>query len=209
MARAMKTDPIRNFKFRVQIIPNGSADSTGLSGFLPDIGTLGFAVVSGLSVSNEMIQYREGGMNTHPHKMVGQSDYSPVTFSKGVFAEDTQLWNWQSFLHSWTQGAGSSGSTKGDNDYRCDIIVSIYDHPISAGMFDTPGAATSSTSDLGGVVLQYKLYNCWPASYSLTDLSAGESSIMIQQLVVNHEGFSLTFSKPTSATTSAITPPSA
>ena len=205
MARSMKTDPLRNFKFRVQIIPKGTG---ALSQQVAGIGSLGFAVVSGLSVSNEMIQYREGGMNTHPHKMVGQSDYAPVTFSKGLFAEESQLWNWQSFLHSWSQGATGTGSSSSDNDYRCDILVSIYDHPISVGPFDTPGQATSTdTTDIGKVQLAYKLYNCWPASYSLTDLSAGESSIMIQQMVINHEGFSIAFAQAENATSSVVTLP--
>ena len=39
----------------------------------------------------------------------------------------------------------------------------------------------------------YKLFNCWPGSYSLTDLNAGDSSLLIQQMVVNHEGFNLLF----------------
>lgn len=187
MARAASTDPIRNFKFRVDIFPTGRLQTitTGIT-------NLGFSVVSGLTVQNEMIAYREGGMNTHPHKMVGQSDYGPVTFTKGVFADQKQLYVWQQFLHSWGQGGNTvQGSTAGANDYRCDVEVRVIDHPVSAGSYAQPGTADQRPENIGNEKLKYKLYNCWPASFSMGDLNAGDSSILIQQMVLNHEGFEI------------------
>lgn len=191
MARASKTDPLRNFKFQVQIEPG----SAGLKAVTQNIGKLGFSVVSGISVQNELIAYREGGMNTHPHKMVGQSDFAPVTFSKGVFADEDQLYKWQQFLHSWTQGNGGStgGSTPTANDYRADIMVTVFDHPVSTGAYATPGQTNTAPTPAGRAKFGYKLFNCWPGSFALTDLNAGDSSIMIQQLVINHEGFAIVF----------------
>lgn len=187
MARSAATDPIRNFKFNVKIMtPAGS----GLGDITTGIDKLGFSVISGLTVQNEMIAYREGGMNTHPHKMIGQSDYGPVTFTKGVYADQDQLYNWQQFLHSWAQGGVSGGSKNGNNDYRCDILVAVKDHPISGATYAQPGVADGQT-DNSTTKLKYKLHNCWPASWTLGDLNAGDSSIMIQQLVVNHEGFEI------------------
>lgn len=195
MARAAHTDPLRNFKFRVTIAPSsGSALSRQIGS---QISGLGFAVVSGLSVQNEMIAYREGGMNTHPHKMIGQSDYGPVTFSKGVFANEDALYKWQTFLHSWSQGTQTSGSTSGSNgsnDYRCDITVAVYDHPVSSGSYATPGELNANPTPAGAAKLGYKLFNCWPGSWSMTDLNAGDSSILIQQMVINHEGFRVLWS---------------
>lgn len=187
MARTSKTDPLRNFKFRVSIEPTGRLGNT----VAPGLRNLGFSVVSGLSVQNELIAYREGGMNTHPHKMLGQSDYAPVTFSKGVFAHENALYRWQEFLHSWSQGGFTSGGgsiadTNG-NDYRCDITVVVYDHPVSSGAYATPGVGNPTPA--GKPKLGYKLFNCWPASFTMTDLNAGDSSLLIQQLVINHEGF--------------------
>ena len=194
MARPSVSDPIRNFKFKVQIVPSGNLATENLMG--NDSVNLGFSVVSGLTVQNEMIAYREGGMNTHPHKMIGQSDYGPVTFTKGVFFDQAQLYRWQEFLHSWAQGGvNDRGSTSGNNDYRCDIVVKIKDHPVSSGRYDQPGKPDNSfTTPAGKIKMAYKLYNCWPASYSLGDLNAGDSSIMIQQMVVNHEGFQIVWS---------------
>lgn len=206
MARASKTDPIRNFKFKVTITPIAGSHLQTLIG--NEVNTLGFSVVSGLTVQNEMIAYREGGMNTHPHKMVGQSDYGPVTFTKGVFAHQDSLFKWQQFMHSWGQGGLGAvrtntgdealGSTSADNDYRCDITVAVYDHPISASAYSQPGLGEGTTA-MTGPKLGYKLFNCWPASYSLGDLNAGDSSILIQQMVVNHEGFSILWSESAGA----------
>jgi phage tail-like protein len=186
MARSTKSDPLRNFKFRVTIQPKGSS---ALASQAAGLGDLGFSVVSGVSVQNELIAYREGGMNTHPHKMIGQSDFGPVTFSKGVFAHEASLYRWQQFLHSWNQGGQNEGSRSGNNDYRCDIMVVVYDHPVSTGPWAEPGQVANNQLPAGSPKFGYKLFNCWPGSYSITDMNAGDSSILIQQLVVNHEGF--------------------
>jgi len=190
MARPVTTDPLRNFKFRVTIQPPGEGP---LGTLMDGVANLGFSVVSGLTVQNEMIAYREGGMNTHPHKMVGQSDFGPVTLTKGIFSDQDQLYKWQKFLHTWTQAAPTEGgSTSGANDYRCDVLVEVYDHPTSAGpyQYQTPGTAVTPP---GTPKLGYKLFNCWPASFSMGDLNAGDSSILIQQIVLNHEGFEVGF----------------
>ena len=105
MARSTVTDPLRNFKFRVQFHPNDNANAPAFSQMVDrDFAYMGFSVVSGLTVQNEMVAYREGGMNTHPHKMVGQSDYGPVTFTNGVFTDLPGLYRWQQFIHTWLQG---------------------------------------------------------------------------------------------------------
>jgi len=206
IATTQRTDPLRNFKFRVQITP--TVASGNLATTTAGIGDIGFAQVSGLAVSNEVITYREGGMNTHPHKFVGQSDFTPVAFARGAFASQAQLWNWQKFMHAWIGGGISGGQnlSKG-SDYRCNIIVKVYDHPHMASG-PVGGTGTGSTDALryaydggtlstttanitpGAVKLQYKLYNCWPGSFSLSDLSAGDTTgIMVQTMNVHHEGF--------------------
>lgn len=190
MARATASDPIRNFKFQVMIMPTGGTSTGGSSGLLrnaPALPKLGFSVMSGISVQNEMVGYREGGMNTHTHKLVGQSDFAPVTFSRGVFHNQPDMYRWQEFIHSWTQAA--SGSSSQDNDYRCNITVKVFDHPVSSGSYQEAGGVDKADINLGSAKLGIKLFNCWPGAYALSDLSAGESGIMIQQLTVHHEGF--------------------
>lgn len=199
MAILTRTDPLRDFKFRVQIVP---AAGSPLASLADGIGDLGFAVVSGIAVQNEMIPYREGGMNTHPHKMVGMSDYTPVTFSRGVFASQPQMWRWQSLMHSWMQ---VDGGNKGDTtDYRCDINVWVLDHPYTdkTETYATDPSVGNGMDIPGNVRLKFKLHNCWPGGFALSDLNAGASSIMVQQMTVHHEGFELEFVSPDSVQTS-------
>jgi len=193
MARTQRTDPLRNFKFTVRFTPLDDKNPA-LSNLLKGIGDLGFAQMGGLSVQNELIAYREGGMNTHPHKMIGQSDFPPISFARGAFAEQSQLYDWQKFMHSWIGGgtSGFTGGASGDaTNYRCNIIVKVFDHPYTAG--DAKYAYDSSDSNVslkpGNVKLAFKLFNCWPGAYGLSDLNAGDNGIMIQQLNIHHEGF--------------------
>lgn len=197
MATVLRTDPLRNFKFRVSIAPK--SNDGNLRNTLSQIGELGFAQVSGISVTNEIISYREGGMNTHPHKMVAQSDFAPVSFARGAFSGQDQLWKWQKFIHAWLGGgvAGEQGLAIGDGDYRCDILVRVYDHPHTASevagqsglRYQWDGGEQSSAVVPGNVKFQFKLYNAWPGAYALTDLNAGDNGILIQSMTVHHEGF--------------------
>ena len=193
-ASTTRTDPLRNFKFTVKFIPIGDE----LKGLVSGIGDLGFAQVGGLSVQNELIAYREGGMNTHPHKMIGQSDFPAVSFARGAFAKQSQLWDWQKFMHAWING-GASGfaqGAKGDNtNYRCDILVKVFDHPYMAGDAKYQlGNTDAGDVKPGNVKLAFKMFNCWPGAYGLSDLNAGDNGIMVQQMNIHHEGFYVAWS---------------
>jgi len=194
MARSAATDPVRNFKFQVTIVPTAG---TQLAATLAGIGDLGFAAMTGVSVQHQMVGYREGGMNTHTHKLVGQSDFGPITFSRGVIAEQSHLWKWSEFLHSWNTatvggaGGGSNSNVANGNDYRCNILVKVFDHPHSVGTYQESGTVSSAANSLGKVRLAIKMFDCWPGAFQLSDLSAGDSGIIVQQLTVHHEGFKL------------------
>ena len=202
-----RTDPIRNFKFEVSIYPlsstsdlvpgftpTNSGGAQDLSKFLyaegSPISRLGFAAMSGLAVRNEMIPYREGGMNTHPHKMVGQTDFDPITLSRGVFSgtSEAALWNWQRFIHNWQSGA--NGST-GGADYRCDVIVRVFDHPHSNATYTD--SASDNATNLGNPKLGIKIFNCWPGAYATGGLNAGDNSIIIQEMTLHNEGWYIEF----------------
>ena len=188
-AQTQRTDPLRNFKFTVRFVPIDDS----LKGLLDGVGDLGFAQVGGLSVQYELIAYREGGMNTHPHKMIGQSDFPAVSFARGAFSGQDQLWKWQKFMHAWINGGvnGFNGGSAGDAiNYRCDILVKVYDHPYMAGDAQYQMDNTAGTSvKPGNVKLAFKMFNCWPGAYGLSDLNAGDNGIMVQQMNIHHEGF--------------------
>lgn len=159
------SDPLRNFKFRV-LIQNTSGNIKGIS-------KLGFMSVSGLNITTEVIPYREGGSNTTTQKMPGQSDFAPITLSKGLaVGADATMMNWMKQLFKVQQGTGTQGSGA---EFRCLVDIQILDHP--------------NTSSDAPVKAWFRVYNAWPTAIAFSDLDAGANAIVIQQLTLAHEGF--------------------
>jgi phage tail-like protein len=156
------TDPLRNFKFQVQI------QHPGIKGFA----RMGFMSVSGLNVTTEVIPYREGGMNTTTQKMPGQSDFAPITLSKGLAVGDSQMMDWMRQLFTVIQGTGSG---KAGQEFRHMVDIKVLDHPVTSG--NTPAKAA------------FRVYNAWPTAVAFSDLDAGANAIIVQQMTLAHEGF--------------------
>ena len=73
-----RTDPLRNFRFRLEI--NG-------------IQQAGFNEVTGLDISVDPIDYREGNEPTHVRKLPGLTKYGNVTLKWGI-TDSTELYDW-------------------------------------------------------------------------------------------------------------------
>lgn len=165
-------DPLRNFKFQVEIFHSDTALQQG-------IGQMGFTSVDGLNMSTEMIPYREGGWNTNPHKMVGMTDFSPVTLSSGVFYQKPGMWNLAKQIFSVQWG---NGTIDLNTDYRFDMLIRVFDHPV------TKGEGASVRGDVTGAVLAYQLYNAWVANVAFSGLDSLTNSIIVSNMTVHHEG---------------------
>lgn len=160
---SIATDPFRNFKFRVYI------RHPRIRGFA----TMGFMSVSGLSITTEVIPYREGGMNTTTQKMPGQSDFSPLTMSRGLAAGHGEMWYWMKELFVVMQGTGAG---RPGQEFRHDVDIKVLDHP-------TSGRRMARTK------AHFRVYNAWPTSVSFSDLDAGANAIVVNQMTLAHEGF--------------------
>jgi phage tail-like protein len=158
----LATDPLRNFKFNVNII------HPTLQGFA----TMGFMTVSGLNITTEVIPYREGGMNTTTQKMPGQSDFSPITLSQGVAVGAGPMWQWMKQLFTVQQGTGTGAP---GTDFRATVDVMVLAHPV-----------VSSQVPVKAV---YRIYNAWPTSIAFSDFDAGANAVLMQQMSLAHEGF--------------------
>jgi phage tail-like protein len=160
---SIKTDPMRNFKFQVNIynslLQNGPAQ-------------FGFMSVSGLSLTTDVIVYRTGGMNTTTQKMPGQTDFSPLVLSRGLVAGDTPIWSWFQQIFQVIQGTGGAGSS---DDFRCIMDILLIDHPVT-----TPTAWVKAA---------WRVENCWPISIAFSDMDSGANGLMLQQITMAHEGF--------------------
>jgi phage tail-like protein len=122
------TDPVRNFKFVVEFLPQTNDSKWGTS-----FGKMGFVSLSGLSVTTESIAYREGGYNTNFHQIPGQSAFTPITLSKGVMLGNDAHARWMRRLFSVLTPNATSGIGA---DFRCDIDIAVLSHPNPAAYAD-------------------------------------------------------------------------
>lgn len=187
-SRALNSDPLRNFRFHVNI-------NHPLITSLPK---MGFMAMSGLAVNNEVIPYREGGNNTTTRKMPGQSDFGPITLTRGFLAAPAtvtgtaqnvgtdEIYRWFSQIFSVNIGMGTGFPGFGGNtDFRVGVTIDVLAHPITSG----PGAAGIDQSP--PIKARFWVYNAWPMGYSFSDLEAGGNAVFIENLTLAHEGWAM------------------
>ena len=170
-------DPVRNFKFLLQFIHRDN-------GITSEINRMGFTSVEGLSMSTDVSAYREGGMNTNPHKLPGQTDFSPITCASGVFFTKPGMWNLakQMFSVQWGQGTLGMGA-----EFRFDLIIRVLDHPV------TSGVESGVQGNASGSVLGFKAYNAWAANVAFGGLNAGDNGVLVHNMTIHHEGFQVVY----------------
>jgi phage tail-like protein len=74
----MRRDPLRNFRFRLEI---------------GGINEAHFSEVTGFDTTTDVIDYREGDEPTHVRKLPGLTKYGNVTLKRGV-TDSMDLYNW-------------------------------------------------------------------------------------------------------------------
>jgi phage tail-like protein len=173
----MRADPVRNFKYQVQLFHPET-------GFNEEFAKIGFMSVEGIAMNTEMVPYREGGWNTNPHKLPGQTDFAPLTMSAGVFHTKPGLWGLAKMMFSVQWGQGTIGMFE---DYRFNMAVRVLDHPV------TDGAASGVQGKPDGAIVAFAFFNCWAASIGFNGLNAMDNAILIHQMTVHHEGFDVFF----------------
>lgn len=202
-SKVLISDPLRNFRFLVRFRPywddkeNNDTD-TGLSEQTPlaRLGkagaNFGFTSVSGLSVATEAIPYREGGMNTTLHQIPGQTTFSPITLSRGVHMGNSQAWYWMRKLFAVT---GGSAAPNARSQFRAAVEIYVLTHPATRTN-DTEGNLATNAfpgSRNDPIAMGFKVYNAWIQSIAYSDLNAGDNAVLVEQMVLAHEGFETTW----------------
>jgi phage tail-like protein len=192
----LRVDPVRSFKFDVQAV--------GTDGDV--FGRMGFMSIDGLAMNTDMVPYREGGFNTTPHKLPGQTDFAPLTLSSGVFYNRPQVWDLAKKMFAVNWGGGTLAMLEQGqiSQYRYTLVVRVYAHPV------TKGTASMSTrgDPFDGAVLAFKFVNCWTASVGFSGLNAQDNNILIHQMTVHHEGFDVLFGHSPASSADDPTPAS-
>ena len=85
MPTGTRSDPYRGCNFLVEI---------------EGITQAGFQECSGLEISTDTVEYREGNDPNHGRKLPGMNKYAPLTLKRGI-TDSTELWKWRETV---TQG---------------------------------------------------------------------------------------------------------
>lgn len=181
------TDPVRNFKFVVEFLPQTNDSKWGSS-----FGKMGFVSLSGLSVSTESIAYREGGYNTNFHQIPGQSSFTPITLSKGVMLGNDAHARWMRRLFSVLTPNATSGIGA---DFRCDLDIAVLSHPNPAAYAGSGGTSAVDTAYDQHASVRFRVNNAWITSLSYSNLDAGSNTLLVEEITLVHEGFDVTFAK--------------
>jgi phage tail-like protein len=127
--------------------------------------------VSALRRITEVVVHREGGDPSLQRRSPGQTSYEPIVLSRGR-THDVEFENWVNKVWNFGSGGGSEVSLK---DFRKDIIIELY-------------------NEAGQLVMAFKVFRCWPSEYvALSDLDAGNTSIAIESITLQHEGWERDF----------------
>jgi phage tail-like protein len=194
----LTTDPVRNFRFLVNFLPTANTE-TPVFAFNAQ---MGFTSVSGLTVSTEAIQYREGGYNTTVHQLPGQTSFSPITLSKGVMLGDSSQLDWMKRLFSLVSSGAKAGIGA---DFRCDLEIQVLSHPNPAGLSGSSAALAGVNSESPHVAIRFRVYNAWITNLSYSNLDAGGNSLMVEEMTLVHEGWDAKYAKDLTTAGSAGT----
>ncbi len=140
-----RNDPLRNFRFRVEI---------------DNITRAGFAEVSGLDITTEAINYREGTDPPHVRKLSGLTKYGNVTLKHGLVVGANAL-----ELFEWHRAVAAGQLVQN----RRRVVIMVQDE---AGQDQT----------------RFVVSDAWPVKYETSPLSARANEVIIETLELANEG---------------------
>lgn len=144
-------DPLGAFKFRV-----------GWAG----IAHAGFQKVTGLGVTVNRAEYREGTDPPGMRKYPGLSNVEEVTLERGFAPDgDKELFSWFELVKPF-----ADSNSVPDPEFRKDIEIQVMDKT-------------------GNVIKTYQLFNAWPAEYRLADMDAQSDDPLIASVIIVCEDF--------------------
>lgn len=100
----LRSDPFTAFRFYITLIDSSSTLSSVMSGISAIAGYAvgGFSEVTGLDMTLEVHEYKEGGVNDYVHKFATRAGFSNISLKRGMGLTD-DLWVWH---YDYVQGKG-------------------------------------------------------------------------------------------------------
>ena len=127
----------------------------------------GVSKVSALKRTTEVVRHCEGGDPSSSRKSPGRTEYDAITLERGV-THDTEFERWANKVWNFGSILGSEVSLA---DFRKDVIIEVY-------------------NEAGQLALAYRVFRCWVSEFqALPDLDANVSSVAIQSITLQNEGW--------------------
>lgn len=161
---ALRGDPVLNHNFVVSLLDTSSSLATGKSIALSaifDVAVGGFSEVTGLEMSMQPEEYKEGGRNGEVLKFPNRVAWSNITLKKGIGA-GTSLWDWH---YGFATGNGK----------RRDGVIVLQTDLLLTGAMRVPNNIWFFRRGL-------------PVKYTAPALNATQSTVAIEAIEIAHEG---------------------
>src|SRR5947209_946198 len=98
----IRSEPLGAFNFYLTLLDASNVVGTLLNAAF-NYAVAGFSECSGLDVTLEVMEYKEGGVNDYVHKFVTRASHGNLTLKRGLVFLDDDLWTWH---QDFVQGAG-------------------------------------------------------------------------------------------------------
>lgn len=99
---ALRIDPLGIYNFYLTLLDSQATLGTLIS-VAVNYFVAGFSECSGIEANFEVIEIKEGGLNTHTWKFPGRASQSNITLKHGAIFAFDDLWDWH---YAWVQGQG-------------------------------------------------------------------------------------------------------
>ena len=127
---------------------------------------LGFAEVSGLTIENQAIEYRDGLSPEYSSiKMPGIPKYNNITLKRGILPADNEFFEWLNAIQL-------NKVLKDGNDDRRDLIISLLNENHEP-------------------VMTWRAVNAFPVKIEGPGLKATGNEVAIESIEIAHEGLTI------------------
>jgi phage tail-like protein len=99
----LRIDPLGVYNFYLTLLDSQSTVGTLISVAI-NYFVAGFSECSGIEADFEVMEVKEGGVNTHTWKFPVRASFSNITLKHGAIYAYDDLWSWH---HDWVTGQGT------------------------------------------------------------------------------------------------------
>ena len=126
----------------------------------------GFTGVEGLTARSAVEEYVEGANGRTVRKLPGEVIWGDVTLSRGVLIGLSDTYDWADVV------LNDRNNNLLDQTFRTDTIIKLYNR------------------DASYLEFEWVLTDSWVSSYEIKGINATSGEILMDNIVLTHEGFS-------------------